>query len=251
MKAGGAERYRVETSVGEVWFYGRPGLRERSRPTILMLHGAFGTAHGLIGWFDHLEPHADLLLASLPRHGGAPALTRPGVGGYVSAFAEAIRLALPDRPLLVVGQSLGGLVALGLAGHGHPVVAFDPFLTTAKLWPVGATIRRMQARGESYDETFVEEVFGFRAGRVVDRDRRNLVARLAAPTLVAAGTVPLRPPRDLEHAPSLLDEEDRALLISNPRVRFVAFEGLGHTLMEDAPDRSRDLILEALDAAVS
>ncbi len=244
-------RYKVGTSVGEVWLYGRVGLRERAGPAILMLHGAFGTADGLVGWFDRLEPHADLLLASLPRHGGAPALTRPGVEGYISAFAEAVGLALPDRPLLVVGQSLGGLVALGLAGHGHPAVAFDPFLTTAKLWPVGATLRRLQGRGETYDETFVDEVFGFRAGQVVDRDHRPLIARLGAATLVAAGTVPLRPARDLEHAPSLLDEDDRALLISNPRVRFVTFEGLGHALMEDAPDRCRDLILESLDAAVS
>jgi pimeloyl-ACP methyl ester carboxylesterase len=240
--------YKITTSVGEVWLYGRPELRETHAPTVVIFHGAFGRPADFADWFARLEPGVQVVLASLPRHAGAPALKVPGVAGYVAAFAAALDTLMPGRQVLCVGVSLGGLVALGLAGRGRPALAFDPFLTTAKLWPIEATLRRAMARGDPIDADFVAEVFGFRGDQVVDQDYRGWLGALAAPVVVAAGSVPLLPPRDLQDAPSLLDDDDRVLLLAHPRVRLVTFEGHGHVLVEASPDRCRDLILDTLAA---
>ena len=240
--------YKIITPVGEVWLYGRPELRETRRPAVVIFHGSFGAPAQFADWFARLEPHVQVVLASLPRHAGAPPLSAPGVSGYVEGFAAALDALLPHRTVLCAGVSVGALVTLGLAGRGLPAVAFDPFLTTAKLWPIGATLRRMAARGDPIDADFVAEVFGFRDGQVTDRDYRGWLDALAAPVVVAAGSVPLWPPRDLLDPPSLLDDDDRARLLAHPRVRLVTFEGHGHALVEASPDRCCDLILETVAA---
>jgi pimeloyl-ACP methyl ester carboxylesterase len=50
------------------------------------------------------------------------------------------RLA-PDT--VVVGESLGGLIALELAARGHAVAVIEPPLSTAKLWPLHFSLRQM------------------------------------------------------------------------------------------------------------
>jgi 3-oxoadipate enol-lactonase len=105
-----------------------PGLEERSHsfrgarlrsfaggdgPPILLLHGFGGSAWN----FAELAPLLDgyrLVVPDLPGQGGSAPLPAPSLAGFADAVA-----GLLDGPAVVVGHSMGGVVALRLAER-HP-----------------------------------------------------------------------------------------------------------------------------------
>ncbi|MEC3980286.1 alpha/beta fold hydrolase [Amycolatopsis sp. H20-H5] len=77
---------------------------------VLFLHGLGATGLVWDGVTERLEGR--WLAPDLPGHGGSPRLPRYSFGGLAAAVADA----LPETgPLVVVGHSLGGVVALALA----------------------------------------------------------------------------------------------------------------------------------------
>lgn len=76
----------------------------------LLLHGLGATGAVWDGLTEHLD--GPVLAPDLPGHGGAARLHRYSFGGLAAAIADR----LPTRgPIVVVGHSLGGVVALTLA----------------------------------------------------------------------------------------------------------------------------------------
>jgi pimeloyl-ACP methyl ester carboxylesterase len=105
-----------------------PGLEERSHsfrgsrlryfaggdgPPLLLLHGFGGSAWNFTELAPLLAGHR-LILPDLPGQGGSAPLPAPSLAGFADALA-----GLLDRPALVVGHSMGGVVALRLAER-HP-----------------------------------------------------------------------------------------------------------------------------------
>ena len=78
-------------------------------PPVLLLHGLGAT--GAVWDGLSKRPGHRWLAPDLPGHGGSPQLVRYSFGGLAAAVAEA----LPEEPLIVIGHSLGGVVALALA----------------------------------------------------------------------------------------------------------------------------------------
>jgi len=232
----------VKTRDGHLAFVGRPDLAVSSRPLVIVIHGAYRAAGDLAAWLNRLEDlPADVALACLPGHGNGPELSRFGVSAMIENLEDALAVFAP-RGVSIVGESLGGLIALGL---DYPCVAFDPPLTTAKLWPIWASVRRAEARGVAIPERFTKAVFGS-----PDDDRRyhDLLDRPTARALVVLGDQPLQPPRDLQTSPSLVDDADRAVLASKSRIRTLTISG-GHDLLNEAPDACERLIREFLGAS--
>ncbi|RZU54063.1 pimeloyl-ACP methyl ester carboxylesterase [Krasilnikovia cinnamomea] len=87
-------------------------------PVLVLLHGLGATADVWSGWPGLLErrwPGA-WIAPDLPGHGGSAPLARYTFDG----FAEALAGLIPaDAPTVLLGHSLGGVVALALAAH-HP-----------------------------------------------------------------------------------------------------------------------------------
>lgn len=87
-------------------------------PVILMLHGVGLRAEA---WSAQLSAfkHAgfDVLAPDMPGHGDSAMHTLSDVAAYTATLAGALRRALPDRPLFVMGHSMGAMIAAELPHH--------------------------------------------------------------------------------------------------------------------------------------
>lgn len=82
------------------------------RPSILVLHGALGSAEQMRPVADALAPLGAVRALEFPGHGASPLGAREfSVPGFVAWLAAALRA--DERPL-VFGYSMGGYVALAL-----------------------------------------------------------------------------------------------------------------------------------------
>jgi pimeloyl-ACP methyl ester carboxylesterase len=86
-------------------------------PVLVLLHGLGATGEV---WRGLLERHwpAEVLVPDLPGHGRSP-----GLSEYTfESMTEAVAALLPaDRRVVVLGHSLGGVLALTLAGGSHGI----------------------------------------------------------------------------------------------------------------------------------
>jgi pimeloyl-ACP methyl ester carboxylesterase len=102
--------------------------RAGSGDALLLLHGIGTTRADFARLLPRLAEHYDVLAVDLPGHGGSPALecrhTVAALAGAVDADLEARGLG----PVHVLGNSLGGRIALELArfGRARSVVALAP-----------------------------------------------------------------------------------------------------------------------------
>jgi pimeloyl-ACP methyl ester carboxylesterase len=89
-------------------------------PVLLLLHGLGATGDVWQGWRPLLARRwpGRWLAPDLPGHGGSPPLSSYTFDGLASAVAGLVGAGTPT---VVLGHSLGGVVALALAGGGFPV----------------------------------------------------------------------------------------------------------------------------------
>lgn len=91
---------------------------KQSSPVLVLLHGGSAHAH----WWDHIAPrlaHRYRVLAIDLRGHGDSSWARPpaySISDYISDLFGLFRVATVDSPILV-GHSLGGLVALAAAAN--------------------------------------------------------------------------------------------------------------------------------------
>jgi pimeloyl-ACP methyl ester carboxylesterase len=105
-----------------------PSHRGGSGPPLVCLHGFMDTWRSWELVLPELERHHDVLAPTLPGHAGGPPLEGEVTNALVP---DAIERAMDDvrfETAHVVGNSLGGYVALQLAARGRArsVVAFAP-----------------------------------------------------------------------------------------------------------------------------
>ncbi len=97
---------------------------EPAAPALVLLHGLAATGAVWSGLADHLADRwpGPWFAPDLPGHGQSPPPARYTFGALAARVAEQLD---PDRPVVVLGHSLGGVVALALASgwFGVPVVA--------------------------------------------------------------------------------------------------------------------------------
>jgi pimeloyl-ACP methyl ester carboxylesterase len=227
--------------------------RLEDRPVVVIVPGFMRTANELSVLPPHLAPRFEVAFWNLPGH-LAPRIAGYGVEPIAKALAAHLEATYAGREVLLVGESLGGLVGLMLAPFApdclKQIFAIDPPLQTAKLWPVQREIRNkwLQFPKATLLAIYAEPVFGqSQDGTITDRDYRDVLeAKPRVGVNVLTGDVPLMPPRLMSTAPSLMDDEDRELVAAADGYCLHVFEGgLGHVLLTLAPERCVAFIEQA------
>jgi len=153
-KVGGVLRRNVDGLGIDCWYM------ESGMQTILFLHG---NSAGKEVFFRQFEALADsgysLLALDLPGHGGSSDSSNPERDYSIPALALTIRRLLEDlgieRPL-VVGWSLGGHIAIEMAGRGFDLAGLMIF-GTPPMGPGGTEFERAFVPSEAMQITLKAE----------------------------------------------------------------------------------------------
>jgi pimeloyl-ACP methyl ester carboxylesterase len=235
-------------------------------PLLVLLHGLGATGDVWGGWWPLLARRwpGRWLAPDLPGHGGSPPLAAYTFDGFAAAVAGIVQ---SSSPMVVLGHSLGGVVALALAsgrfpvpvqaviGLGIKVVWTDADLDRAQAaahrppaWFVSreeAAARYLRVSGLDgllpADDPAVDAGLCEQDGRwrlAVDPgafavgapDMTQLLARSQAPVTLARG----------EHDPMNTDEQ-----LARLGAATVTLPGLGHNAHVESPELSITLLDEA------
>lgn len=211
----------VTTRIGEVWL-SYDCLPDG--PAVLLIHGAMRAANDL---FDFGQRIKNCVYGHLPGH-SVPNLTEMSVDAWSKAFAVAAAEFFQERPVLVVGESLGGLVAIGIArfpiARIHHVVAIDPPLSPMP-WPLATAALTPSIRS------------------LFEHDHWPLLEAARIPVTIVAGSEDLGQQRDADRSPSLMSDIDkrRASIMSTLHV----IPG-GHLLLQENPDACEQILLQLM-----
>ena len=210
--------------------------------TAVLIHGIMSDSRAWHRVTGELERRGFRVLAvDLAGHGRSPRARRYSPGSWADDVAETLRPLLPAPPDLVMGHSLGALVASLVADRLSPRTAIyiDPAFAFPRgarglvyklLFALSPRPRRsiLVRMNPKWDATDVDiELAGLR-----DWDRRTLLG--------FADTRPLMPPTTLV-APTLVVLAERSLLITAPVAASLrrlgmtveTIPGTGHAVFRD------------------
>ncbi|THA23409.1 alpha/beta fold hydrolase [Streptomyces sp. RKND-216] len=257
--------------------------RRGSGAPVLLLHGI---GHHWQAWEPVLSALAashEVVAVDLPGFGASPALPPPydyDLGTVVPLLARTLEALGIERPH-VVGNSLGGLLALELGRHGHArsVTALSPagFWTEPERRYAFGVLRGMRAGAAALPDGAVRRLARTAAGRaaltstiyarpgrrspeaVVAETRALRDAAGFAPALAAGRRGDVRFTSDLADVPVTLawGDRDRLLLPRQgvrakktiPGARLVRLNGCGHVPMNDDPARVTRVVLDTVARA--
>ncbi|HEY1930717.1 MAG TPA: alpha/beta fold hydrolase [Acetobacteraceae bacterium] len=224
----------VSLSICRIPATPRPG-----RPIAIFLPGLgasllLAAVHALA-----LAEHFDVVVCSLPGHSGSEESSDVSLGGFADEFAALIASALPRaRNLFVIGQSIGGLIALELARRCpdqiRDVVLLDPPFRLTRERPAKVLRQIWMFTGcQPYQGRICQEIMGFDpvSGAVLPPRDYHALVRGPFNCLLLAGSSP--PGR----IPSFVEEEDIAAVRAiNPAILVGArTHAGGHTMLADDP----------------
>jgi pimeloyl-ACP methyl ester carboxylesterase len=260
-----------------------PSHRAGTGTPLLLLHGVGAIWRAWSPVLPYLEPHHDVLVPTLPGHGGGLPLD-PQVAPSVQALADGIEAELDRLGLQhvhIAGNSLGGWIGIELARRGRALslVLFSP----AGAWRSQRSIQ-MRAAGIRLSVAALGR-YTSRADAIAANALLRwlfLAAQVAHPQRVppealaayirASGAAPVVAPllrelplRQVQSLPAVREypvrlvwgDRDRVLpfddfgapmLLRLPGAELVRLRGVGHVPMSDDPAGVAELILEVTTA---
>ena len=241
------------TSLGDLFFLMDRDPRTSSRPLVIVLHGALRHSENTQAWFPVLSKDFDVIFVDLPGHGHSPSDGEPTLAAFTERFSEFLLRHFSRRDVVIVGESVGGLIGLGVADGRTPcvrgVIAADPPLSTAKQWPIYANfVHRATTRPiGDYLMTLFANAFGYTLeGLNGDRIYYSVLAHVTVPALILTGTLPLFPVRPQKTIPCLLDDVDKAMIraMKNPHLALSIVPGAGHLCLDTTFPEARVAVLD-------
>jgi pimeloyl-ACP methyl ester carboxylesterase len=257
-------RRAIEVGGIRMSYLTSPPSQASADPTILLVHGSGVSARSWTAQLTGLGQGLRVLAMDLPGHGDSDPMPEATVQAYADAargFLEALRLG----PVFVVGHSLGGGVALALAGRCPEMVRGLILLSTcAKLsetdgsleglpWYLPGPLRKIVFVSLAKKVLFapgardravrvgMEEIRACRPETILKdvaaakrMDLEEVARGLRIPALILCGS------RDTLTPPALSEGLNHLI----PGSRLLVLEGAGHMLPLEAPERVNRQILE-------
>ena len=162
-----------------------------SRPRVLLVPGGASTVHGYFPQLDTaLGARAQVIQVDVPGIGPASGRRPLRLPDYASALAQAVR-GQADGPLIIVGHSLGGLVALRLAvdepGLAAGLLLLDPTPPTppAMLHGMALFLRALAALGPAGRRLWDSRARHDLRGITMDASQARALAVYTDPRFVA------------------------------------------------------------------
>jgi pimeloyl-ACP methyl ester carboxylesterase len=242
---------------------GTPQPGEPERPVVVFLHGL--VMDNLSSWFftvaNPATRVAEALLYDLRGHGLSE---RPATGysleDHVADLAGLLDALAIRRPVVLVGNSFGGLLALGLA-RAQPARVAGLVLVDGHLGDEGfgaQMAETLRLTGEERDQRIAAS-FAAWLGRHSERKRTRLADNARAlvegttlvddmqrtPPLGAAELAAVQTPvLALYGERSDLRARGEALLAHTPNAEIVILPGCSHSVLWEATDEVRQRVLE-------
>lgn len=237
------------------------------RPTVLLLHGLAGYGGEWVSVIEHLGAGVGIVCPDQRAHGATWALGTDAVdrASYVGDAEKLVERFSPD-PVVVVGQSMGGIVATLLA-HKRPDLVAGLVLVEAGMSALTpADLTDLEAWFDRWPECFVDEVeaaefFGAYAASTrawvdgLEPGPNGLSRRFDAVAMIetmnqlgslgrwrewselAAPTTLIRAER------SFLDDDEVSRMIAlRPETEVVVVDDSGHDVHLDGPRRVAEAV---------
>lgn len=206
---------------------------------VLLIPGALRSATNLADWVERIP---GLRLQNLPAHGGEPAIEW-SLDAWIRHFQKSVG---PET--VVIGESLGGLVALGLGSTGvRATIAIDPPLTTAKAWPVRLSLIDYARNNPGAGADGLLSLFGYRQdGFVEDKIFYDYLRASIVPTFIITGNIPLHPQRSSPVPPCLIDQVDRYFAHNFTSAKVYETSG-SHILLDENPEGCEAILKNILE----
>ena len=246
---------------------------------LLLLHGVTAFWRAWSPVLPYLEPHHDVIVPTLPAHGGGPPLD-PNTAPSVHALVDGIEDMLDRSGLSTVhiaGNSLGGWVGIELArrGRARSLVLFSPagawrsqratVLQAAGIALLVGSLRKCASHAETFAANpMLRRVVLSRQIAYTDRFPAEVLAAWFRSMAAAPDLVPLLraiPGHQVQSLPADRDYPVRLIWAEHDQV--IPFDGFGtvmlerlpgaellkiadagHVPMSDHPTKVADLILE-------
>ena len=249
--------HRLVTDHGAVAVHAYEPQKGGAWPAVVFLHGAARTSRVLYHWAQELQDLADLYWIDLPGHGESdlPKDKPVNLDTVAECVAKVVCGPLSGRKVVIVGESVGGLIALKLAGTSGlnnivGVLAADPPTSSRKLWHVQGNYQKLLPRRAELGSilTFFEGIFGYNGVDIDGKVYYSVYQQVARPAVILAGDLHLNPFSKVNMPRCLFDEVDLEVLdmIGNPNISIRKLENSNHLLLENFIADARTEILGLL-----
>lgn len=228
------ERRVFETPLGQIVFSGEFA---NGRPYLVIIRGAYANEDQFSQMHRFIKD-VNIIYGDIPGN-MSPFLINNTVSDFSNAYTVAIECL--NFPVVVCGNSLGGLIALGIrAENVQSIVAIEPPLQPLKSKALRSAIADKYHRStDTVEKEFLYNVFGASPEGFHARDYRSIFADLQIRTKVIIGS-------DATFVPSVVLEEDANTMGNHPFINIERVPGVGHAVHRGGSDR----IVAAVSAAL-
>lgn len=239
--------YHAKTKHGVCKFIARPDIKTSNRKKIVFIHGLARSVSDVAFGFDLAEQYGDVVLMSLPGFSSAEMIKDPTVTNIGDMYLEALSLICDTSNSILVGESLGGLIALSMSNRFDRAIVIEPPISMENQWPIREMANKYGIGGNLFPSPLYERCMGSDSDEV-QVSYMNLIHNCKNNVCFIVGDVPLMPPRKIASAPSLVKPDEVDLLRSQGRC--VEVVPGGHDLIREAMNDVARILVREMRAAI-